>query len=135
MAARAGSTGLTSCGSAAMTGFVLELDNCLQGQQNDFLYPKEKAGQAGDGARKKIPITKWSKAVGSGPSTTQSRGRAGLTAGGSPSGRPEKAPVWESGGFSLCSNFTAGYCYDLGAGQINPAHFCLTVNNRSGPQP
>lgn len=66
MAARAGSTGLTSSGSATMTGFVLEPDNCLQGQQNDFFYPKKRAGQAGDCARKKSPITKWSGAVGSG---------------------------------------------------------------------
>lgn len=43
----------TSSGLATMTASVLELDNCLQGQQNDFLYPEEKAGQAGDGARKK----------------------------------------------------------------------------------
>lgn len=67
MAPRTGSPVPTSSGSAAITGFVLELDNCLQGQQNDFLHPEERASQAGDGARKNPwTQTKWSEAIGSG---------------------------------------------------------------------
>ena len=67
MAARADSTVLRSSGSAPMTGSVRELYNCLRGQLNDSLCPKERAGQAGGGARKD-PCTqaKWSEAVGSG---------------------------------------------------------------------
>lgn len=52
MAARVGRTVWRSSGSAAMTGFVLEPYNFLLGQLNDFLYPKERTGQAGSGARK-----------------------------------------------------------------------------------
>ena len=39
------------------------------------------------------------------------------------------------GDFSLCSNFTACYCCDLGAKLINHEHFCLSISNKSGSQP
>lgn len=73
MAPRTGSPVPTSSGSAAITGFVLELDNCLQGQQNDFLHPEERASQAGDGARKKsLNTDKVERSHREWPSSTQS---------------------------------------------------------------
>lgn len=58
----------------------------------------------------KIPEHKVERSCREWPNTTQPWGSGGLLAASSPSGIPEKAPVWESGGFSVCSNF---YCWLL----------------------
>lgn len=82
--------------------------------------------------KRSLHAGKVERSRGEWPCTTQSWGSPAAC---SPSGMPETAPVWEPGGFSLCSNFTAGYCCDLGARQINPVHFYLAITNKSESQP
>lgn len=108
-------------------GLCPETGTFLPGQSNDFLNnPKEGLS----GARKLWTRTMWSRAMGSGlarptpKSDKASRCQFAIWS-------PWKASVWKSD-LSLGSNFAAGYCDDLGAGEMNLVCFCVSINNNAG---